>query len=271
MYENKILEYRELIQNEGVSVDALTLLARLEFREEHIKESFDCYKSILLFDANNKEALYFFAVFFYRSDCNDLALKYFNKIVDLGVESPLIYEYIALIKSEESREEYFYKAIHIYKQSKLLQKDFDRLIYIAFKLYKEEYYNLSLEYTLLACSIRNNIDVMNLLGCIHYKIKEYDKALSYFHDINSRLTKINIGLLCNIAYTYKQKGSYKIALMYLKKATDFSLEDERIYYAMGDIYLTDKDEINARLSFKKSLNLNPNFTPASDILESLEE
>lgn len=270
MYEETILKYKEALKNGARQLDILTVLARLEFREGHIKEAVEYYKKSLLLESDNKEALYFFAMFFIRANRKDTALICLNKLIDLGVENTFVYEYTALIRRGEAREEYYHKAIKIHSDSKLTQKDFSRFLYIAFRMYKEGHYSISEKYALFAFSIRNSIEIINLLGCINYKIGEYDKALSYFHDINARLPISSIGIICNIAYTYKQKGSYKMALMYLKKVIDFSVEDERIYYIMGDVYLTSKDESNAFLSFRKALDINPNYKLANDILESMQ-
>lgn len=270
MYKEKILKYKETLKNGVRKVDTLTLLGRLEFREGNIKEAVEYYKEILLLESDNKEALYFFAMFFIRANRKDTTLIYLNKLIDLNVENTFVYEYTALIRRGEAREEYFNKAIQIHSDSKLTQRDFSRFLYIAFRMYEEGNFNIAEKYALFAFSIRNTIEIMNLLGCINYKIGEYDKALSYFHDINVRLPISSTGVICNIAYTYKQKGSYKMALMYLKKAIDFSVEDERIYYIMGDVYLTSKDESKAFLSFRKALNINPNYKLANDILESMD-
>jgi len=270
MYEEIILKYKEALENGVNKVEALKVLGRIAFKEGHIKEAVEYYKEVLSLESDNKEALYFFAMFFIRANRKDAALMYLNKLIDLNVENTFVYEYIALIRRGEAREEYFSKAIQIHSVSKLTQRDFSRFLYIAFKMYKEGNFNIAEKYALFAFSIRNTIEIMNLLGCINYKTGEYDKALSYFHDINARLPISSTGIICNIAYTYKQKGSYKMALMYLKKAIDFSVEDERIYYIMGDVYLTSKDESKAFLSFRKALSINPNYKLANDILESMD-
>ncbi len=269
MYKETILKYKEDIKNESLKVDAITLLGRIAFKDGRVKEAVECYKEIILLDSNNKEALYFMSMFFIRVNRKDTALIYLNKLIDLGVESSFVYENIGLIKNGEVREEYFNKAIEMHNDSKLIQRDFARFSSVAFKMYSEGCFDIAEKYALLAFSIRSTIEIMNLLGCINYKIGEYDKALSYFHDINARLPTSSAGVICNIAYTYKQKGSYKMALMYLKKAVDFSVEDERIYYIMGDVYLTSRDESKAFVSFRKALEINPNYKLANDILENM--
>ena len=269
MYEETILQDKEDIKNESRKVNSIIILGRIAFKEQNIKEAVEHYKEVLLLDSNNKEALYFISIFFISVDRKDTALIYLNKLIDLGVENSFVYENIGLLKKGAVREEYFNKAIEMHNHSKLIQRDFARFSCIAFNLYNEGCFDIAEKYALFAFSIRNTIEIMNLLGCINYKIGEYDKALSYFHDINARLPTSSAGIICNIAYTYKQKGSYKMALMYLKKAIDFSVEDERIYYIMGDVYLTSRDESKAFLSFRKALEINPNYKLANDILESM--
>ena len=269
MYEKIILKYEEDIKNEVNKVDALTLLGRIAFKEQNIKKAVEYYKEVFMLENNNKEALYFISMFFIYAERKETALIYLNKLIDLGLENTFVYENIGFIKNGEVRRKYFNKAIEMHNNSKLIQRDFTRFNSIAFKMYNEGYFDIAEKYALLAFSIRNTLETMNLLGCINYKIGEYDKALSYFHDINARLPTSNTGIICNIAYTYKQKGSYKMALMYLKKAIDFSVEDERIYYIMGDVYLASKDESKAFVSFRDALSINPNYKLANDILENM--
>jgi tetratricopeptide (TPR) repeat protein len=160
----------------------------------------------------------------------------------------------------EKRKEYFDNALDLYSHSKLNQKDYLRFINISLKMYNEEDYNIAESYALLAYSIKPSIKISNILGSIYFKLRDYDKALSYFHDVYAKLPVVNIFIVSNIAHCYEQKNSFSIALRYIEKALDIYPRSERLYYDMGLIHISNNDKPSAMKAFKNASDINPSFS-----------
>ena len=89
------------------------------------------------------------------------------------------------------------------------------------------------------------------LGFAYYKLKEYDKAVSYLKEaieLNSKFPKAyhNLGLV------YIATGDYDKAIASLERAAELAPKEAPIYFDLGTAYKLNRDYGKAYQSFKKA-------------------
>lgn len=234
--------------------------AREALKSGELKSAVNFYEYAMALDDQNIEALYTIAVLYMKYDNKEVAISCFDRIISQNIENPFVYEYMGIMHDREKRKEYFDNALGLYFNTRLSQKDYIKFINISLKMYEDEDYDIAESYALLAYSIKPSIKVSNILGSIYFKLKDYDKALSYFHDIYAKLPIINVCVVSNIAHCYKEKNSFSIALRYIEKALEMYPRNERLYYDMGLIYLHNNDKLNSIKAFENVSDINPSFS-----------
>lgn len=246
-------------------------LAHNAILERDKEAAFVEYKSILDEDENNIEAIYFMASYYKSYGNKEASLALFERIINLGVVNTSVYENIALLDENKSRE-YFSKALKIYNSIDTNYYHLNRILFITLDRYKNKDYLTAYNYCLLAVMISESIFLYNLMGCICYKLEYYDEALSSFYNAITKERKSNYVVLCNIAYSYKQKGSIKLAIYYFFKAIKLSdKHDAKLFFALGETYYISDNFKYAMYCFKKALELDSNYKEAIDMVNTIEK
>lgn len=263
-YSEQIKKYNEILNNNPNDINALTSLARIYIiKENKLNEAEKYYNKILENNSDNTEALYIIGFINMQRNNYKKAIENFIKLIELGIDNSFIYEYLSIM-DKNNRETFLNKAIEKHNTDKLRKKDYERISYMAYQSYKWRMYDFALHYAELAYSIKQTNDIINLLGCICFYKGEYDKALSYFHELNFNCNKTNIYALCNIASCYRKKNSNNMAIKYLDKAKELDDSNKLIYFNIGTIYDKLGNRKSALENFNKAIEIDSNYTEAID-------
>ena len=262
-YSEQIKKYDEVLNNNPNDINTLTSLARIYVKENKLNESEKYYNKILENNSDNTEALYIIGFINMQKNNYKKAIDNFIKLIELGIDNAFVYEYLSIMDNN-NRETFLNKAIEKHNQNKLKRKDYERVSYMAYQSYKWRMYDFALYYAELAYSIKQTNDIINLLGCICFYREEYDKALSYFHELNFNCNKTNIYALCNIASCYRKKNSNNMAIKYLDRAKALDDNNKLIYFNIGTIYDKLGNRKSALENFNKAIEIDSNYTEAID-------
>lgn len=267
-YSALIEKYKKELEKDPNKTSALSMLARIAFKEGRFSDSRNYYEVILLTKSEDIEALYMLGCLYMKKKDNMVALDYFNRLISSGINNPFLYEYAAILDSH-NRKEYFIKALDMYDESRIRVKDHNKCVSLSLYAFSKEEYEAAEKYGILALTAKNTVNINNILGCIYYKLEDYDKALSFFHDVNARLDSKNVYILCNIACCYKQKRSHKMALRYLDKAKELDGNNKYVYLAFGEVYIGSGDNKKASDNLTLALDIDPDYANAKEALSSI--
>lgn len=78
-----------------------------------------------------------------------------------------------------------------------------------------------------------------------------------------------INIYNTLGIVYRRQGNYQESIRYYRKALKVTPEDENIMFNLARVYLAAKSFREARLTLLKALDLNPNFSEAKKMLDSL--
>ena len=232
IYQDTIDKYSAILEEDSHNIRALLILARIAIKEGRVQEGVDYYTKIFDIDSDHPEA------------------------------NPFIYEYMSFLDFS-SRAKYLELAIEINEKLSIRKKDYGRYSYIAFKAYLWGEYKLALRYAELAYNSNATNTISNLLGCIYYKLEDYDNALSYFYSVSLDLKNSNLFTLSNISSCFKQKKSINLAVRYLNKALDVNDTNKFVYYSLGYIYANILEEKDLALkNLNRALEIDSNYMQA---------
>lgn len=265
-----IEKYKKELEKSPNDKMALSMLARIAIKDGRLLDASDYYEVILLTTPDYPEALYVLGVLYMKRGEDMIAIDYFKRLLSIGIENAFLYEYASMLDAN-NRREYLTKALKMYNESQIKSKDYTRFIYMALESYEKSEYSIAETYGNLALMAKNTVNAVNVLGCIYYQVEDYDKALSFFHDVNAKLDSKNVSVLCNIAYCYKQKKSHKMAIRYLEKAKEIEDENKYVYFALGTVYADNGDKKNASDNFRRALDIDQNYEKAKEALSSMLE
>ena len=260
-YSEQIKKYNEELNNNPNDINTLTSLARIYIKENKLNEAEKYYSKILENNSDNTEALYIIGFINMQKNNYKKSIDNFIKLIELGIDNAFIYEYLSIM-DKNNRETFLNKSIEKHNKNKLKRKDYERLSYMAYQSYKWKMYDFALYYAELAYTIKQTNDITNLLGCICFYKGEYDKALSYFHELNFNCNKENIYALCNIASCYRKKNSNNMAIKYLDKAKELDDNNKLIYYNIGSIYDKLGNRKSALENFNKAIEIDSDYVEA---------
>jgi len=117
---------------------------------------------------------------------------------------------------------------------------------------------------------KTNIRAINNLARIYVDIaKDYDTAAKYLdytikiapNDAEAYNTYGNLNLI---------KEDFKMAETYLKKSIFLDENFFKNYFDLAKVYIKTEDKTKAKENLHKCLELNPNFTPAEELLENIK-
>lgn len=263
-------KYKDILKQNKKDINSILILARIAIKELKIAVAVEYYKNVLEIDYLNTEALFVLAAFNMKKGNLSNAIKMFKTIEESGIENNFVYEYLGFLENDNTKKEkYFLKALSLYREETIAQKEYIRLLYNSKQLYNLSFYSLALQYINLAQSFKKNWYLSNLAGCIHFNMKDYDKALSFFHDASTKLSQNNARVLANIALCYKEKGSNKMAVKYIEKSKAVSDKDKLIYFIEALIYVSENDKKSAVKALEKALEIDSDYEEARNILNGL--
>ena len=269
-YAKLLDKYNSILAKNSHDPYNRAVLARIYMKENKFEEAEDNYSLILQNNPEYPEALYMMGFLSMKKRRYSLAIDYFKQLISIGKANSFVYEYISIL-DRENRSEYLEKALEQAKSAKIRPKDYKRCAYMAFQSFVWKEYNIALEYANLAYNAKQTNDIINLLGCIYHYNEDYDKALSFFHEVNANYEGGNSYVLCNIASCYRKKNSNKMAVRYLEKAREVDSDDKLIYYNIGSIYAITGNKKLAYENFEKALEIDENYKEARRALESVKE
>ena len=269
-YAKQLAKYNSILSKNPKDPHTMSILARIAIKEGRIDDAENYYNSILLNSPDYPEALYMIGIFNMRKNRYNEAVKYFKKLISNGKENAFIYEYLSIM-DPKNRREYLEKALDISRDIKIRSNDYKRCSYIAFQTFAWKEYDISLEYANFAYDAKPTNDIINLLGCLYHYNKDYDKALSLFHEVNANYEGQNSYILCNISSCYRHKNSNKMAIRYLEKALEVNNNDKVIYYNIGSIYASIGNRKLAAENFEEALKIDNNYEEAKKALEEIKD
>lgn len=265
----EINEINEIIKNDNnkeENIKVLPIFAVNCIKNGKLEDAQKYCKIVLESEPENLEALYIMGLLYMKNNLYEESLEYFKRFIDIENDNPFVYEYMGMMDAK-NRTEYFNKAIEINDNIRMSKKDYSRFVYIAFKTYQLEEYDISLNYANYIYNARQTNAIVNLLGCIYYQKGDYDKALSLFHDLNFTYEKKNIYILCNISSCYRKKNSMNMAIRYLEKAKELDGGNKLIYYNIGSIYLDLGDKKLSLENIGKALSIDGEYKEALELKE----
>lgn len=262
IYQDTIDKYSAILEEDSHNIRALLILARIAIKEGRVQEGVDYYTKIFDIDSDHPEALYMIGFISMINKDNDKAKEKFLRLIRINKANPFIYEYMSFLDFS-SRTKYLELAIEINEKLSIRKKDYGRYSYIAFKAYLWGEYKLALRYAELAYNANATNTISNLLGCIYYKLEDYDNALSYFYSVSLDLKNSNLFTLSNISSCFKQKKSINLAVRYLNKALDVNDTNKFVYYSLGYIYANILEEKDLALkNLNRALEIDSNYMQA---------
>ena len=261
-YQDTIDKYSSILEEEPTNIKALLILARIAIKEGRSKDGLEYYNRIYDIDSDHPEALYMIGFINMINKSNDKAKEKFLRLIRINKANSFVYEYMSLLDFAH-RSEYLELALELNEKLSIRKKDYDRYSYIAFKAYLWGEYKLALRYAELAYNCNSTNTINNLIGCIYYKLEDYDSALTYFYSVSLNLDNFNIFTLSNISSCFKQKSSINLAIRYLNKALDINKTNKFIYYTLGHIYANIlEDRESALKNLNKALEIDSNYMQA---------
>lgn len=134
------------------------------------------------------------------------------------------------------------------------------------ELLKKAIYHLNRSVTIHSEYVNGYLNI----GVAYFKLKEYDKALSYWETAkriypNNPFLKRNIKLLSSVYYNNAMsvgKTMPQEAIKWLEKAVETDAENADYWYNLGGANYTIGDFEKAKQAWTKTLQLNPNHTEA---------
>lgn len=106
----------------------------------------------------------------------------------------------------------------------------------------------------------------------HLNAGNFEKALAGYRQIKKDTpdnAAINQGRINGLGYGYMRAKKMPEALFYFKLNVEFYPNDSDVYDSLGEGYMTNGDKELAIASYKKSLELNPKNTNATEALKKL--
>lgn len=80
----------------------------------------------------------------------------------------------------------------------------------------------------------------------------------------------SLNVFNTLGVIYRKKGEPETAMKYYKKALKIHDTEPYIYYNIGRLYLDMKDTFNAKSSFQRALELDPDFDHASQVIKAID-
>ncbi|MFN3917669.1 MAG: tetratricopeptide repeat protein [Flavobacteriales bacterium] len=203
------------------------------------------------------------------------AFKNFNEVLKIDPYNADAYFYKGVIFEET---EQFFDAISSYHTATEQKSDYyDAYIRLA-NLYTLNNDRKGLEAISSAIAIKpNSVEAWRNKGLFHLQFKEYKTAFEAFQktvelDPQFELGYFDMGVVYIQIYDYKPESDTTLrrAIEYFDKAIALYDEYDQAYYNKGLCYEYLKEYNNARESYIKSLEINPDFKPARDGLEILK-
>lgn len=115
----------------------------------------------------------------------------------------------------------------------------------------------------------NNYPIFNL-STSYYHIGEYEKSVTEFEKVESRLSRRMLWYQIEPILAYKELGNYDRVF----QISDWLFENgnrafSELYQLRGEVYLEKGDREAARKEFELALKYNQNFQPAKNALQNL--
>jgi tetratricopeptide (TPR) repeat protein len=106
----------------------------------------------------------------------------------------------------------------------------------------------------------------------YFELKEFDKALTAFKMIQKKDSLspiIKQHTLNDLGYQYIKKNNFDAALEVFKINAILYPETSNVFDSMGEAYFLKKDTVNAIVSFKKALSINPENKSSKRFLKKI--
>lgn len=111
--------------------------------------------------------------------------------------------------------------------------------------------------------------VHNTLGKIYGFYQNYERAISEFHKA-LEFYPLDVEIYYNLGITYFFNNQIDLSLRYFDQAQQVDNEYPWIYYGLGMLHESQRDEASARAMYRKTLVLMPAHDKARQGLERLQ-
>jgi tetratricopeptide (TPR) repeat protein len=200
-----------------------------------------------------------------------LAIKYYNKVLQINPYDPMVLCYLATIYYNENKKP-LSEILQMLKTC-IEKNPFNSLPYnlIGKIFFDRKNFGDSIKFLKMAISINpNDYESHSLLGINYFQIGNKELAEKHLN-IAYNLNPTNWENIQNLAYFYRITGDYQKALYFYQKALKIKPDD---IYTLNNIGLcyAGLGEINkAKTIWKEILKKNPDYKPAKKNLELLGE
>ena len=185
------------------------------------QESFNNYKEALNIENNNIEAVACIANHYFYEDSPEISLRFFKRLMDLGVNNPELWNNIAVCLFTNSQFDLFYpcvqKALSMTDDPVILSEVWYNISQMAMMMGEKDMLYRALKISLSYDS--TNAEALNNMGIIYIKKGKVDTALYYFKlsmKENPYLFECHYNYAINAYKVGKYEESYEI----VKKALE---------------------------------------------------
>lgn len=183
----------------------------------------------------------------------DEALNAFESILSIHEHAEIYYNMGYIKASKELYEE----ALECFRRATLINNDFAR----AYKQMAEAYLKLGRHEEAEKC--------LQLAGEIYMERRQDQEAEEMYQAV-TRLKPDTINVYNSLGIIYRRQGRLRDAIEQYKKALLVHPTDENVYYNLSRAYLEVREFDQATVALEKSLEVNPDFTPARELKRAVE-
>jgi len=147
--------------------------------------------------------------------------------------------------------------------------DPEALIEKADEAYEQKDYQKALALLIEAnAKEANNTDTLVKLGYIFQQIDDNEEALNYYKEA-LEVDKNNEFIHNSIASAYRARGEFASAKLHLEASLSLDDTNPITYYNFGNLLVDMKEEDEAKVMYRKALDIDADFTEAREELEKL--
>ncbi|MCM8832932.1 MAG: tetratricopeptide repeat protein, partial [Candidatus Omnitrophica bacterium] len=201
----------------------------------------------------------------------DLAIEFYNKILELDPYNPYALCSLATIYYNERKKD-ISEILNILKTC-IEKNPLYRQAYVALGriFYENGNYQKSIDFLKIAISLDPNDDFSHLLlGISYFYIGNKELAEKHLN-IAYNLNPLNLENIQNLAFFYKTIGNYRKAIILYQKVLDLKPDSLEILNDLGLCYAMIGEKEKAKSIWKEILKKDPNFQPAKENIKIIEK